>query len=45
MDIQAIIDAAIAYTEADYIILEQDFTRYTEMESVKISLDNLKKIS
>lgn len=42
MDIQEIIDTANTYTGADYIILEQDFTRYSEMESVKISLNNLK---
>ena len=34
---------AVEYTDAGYIILEQDYTKHTEMESVKISLENLKK--
>lgn len=43
MDIQGIIDTTIARTNAGYIILEQDYTAHTEMESIKISLENLKK--
>lgn len=43
MNIQGIIDTALAHTKADYIILEQDYTTYDEMESVKISLDHLRK--
>ena len=43
MPIQDIINTAVEYTDAGYIILEQDYTKHTEMESVKISLENLKK--
>lgn len=43
MPIQNIIQAANEYTNAEYIILEQDYTQYTEMESIQISLTNFRK--
>lgn len=45
MDIQSIIDAANATGNIKYIILEQDATRYDEMESIKISMDTFRKFS
>ena len=44
LDIQGIVDTAREVTEADYIILEQDFSRYDELESIRISMDGFKKI-
>jgi len=44
MRIQDIIDASNEYTDAEYIILEQDATRLSsELESIKISMDAFKK--
>jgi sugar phosphate isomerase/epimerase len=43
MDIQGIINAANAFTDAEYIILEQDYTAYNEIESVNISFSNFQK--
>jgi sugar phosphate isomerase/epimerase len=43
MDIQSIIDAGNDSCGADYLILEQDYTSHDEIESVKISMGNLKK--
>jgi len=42
MPVQKIINAVNEYTDAEYIILEQDFTTHTEMESIKISYNMLK---
>ena len=44
MDIQTIIDTANALG-AEYIVLEQDHTQLTQMESVRISMDSFKKFS
>ena len=38
MDIQGIVNAANKYTKAKYLILEQDFTKLDEMESVRRSM-------
>ena len=43
MNIQAIIDAARELGSVEYIILEQDATQKTEMESIEVSFGNLKK--
>jgi sugar phosphate isomerase/epimerase len=46
MHIQDIIDAANSYSDAKYIILEQDFTRFpTQIDSVKKSMGAFKKFS
>lgn len=42
MNIQEILDAANG-VGAEYVILEQDATQLTPMESIKISMDNFKK--
>lgn len=42
MDIQSILDAANE-AGAEYVILEQDATQLTPMESIKISMDSFKK--
>lgn len=42
MDIQNIINAANE-AGAEYVILEQDHTQLTQMESIKISMDSFKK--
>ena len=44
MDIQKIIDAANE-VGAEYIILEQDHTQKSPMESIQISMDNFKRYS
>jgi sugar phosphate isomerase/epimerase len=44
MDLQGIVDATIKYTSATHIVLEQDFTKLDEIESIKISMENFKKI-
>lgn len=43
MPIQEIIDTINQYTNAEYLFLEQDFTKKDEIESIQISFDNLKK--
>jgi sugar phosphate isomerase/epimerase len=44
MPIQQIIDAANTYTDAEYIILEQDYTRLpTQFDSIKKSMDAFRK--
>ena len=43
MDIQGIIDAANEYSITEYLILEQDSTTHDEMDSIGISMENLKK--
>lgn len=45
LDIQSIIDAAIEYTAAEYIILEQDMTALGEMESIEVSMEAFKKFA
>lgn len=45
MDIQSIIDAATATGNIDYLILEQDFTTLDEIESIRRSMEGLKKFS
>ena len=44
MPIQEILDAANAQG-AEYVILEQDFTQLSQMESVQISMDSFRKYS
>lgn len=44
MDIQSIIDAANALG-AEYIVLEQDQTQLTQMESIRISMESFKKFN
>lgn len=43
VDIQSIIDAANAYCQCEYIVLEQDYTELGEMESVEKSMSQFKK--
>ncbi len=43
MDIQSIINTAIELGCIEYVILEQDQTTYNQIESIKISMENLKK--
>ena len=46
MPIQSIIDAANEYTDAKYIILEQDATRMpTQIDSIKKSMEGFKKFT
>ena len=46
MPIQKIIDTANEYTNAEYIILEQDATRLpTEIDSIRVSMDAFKKFT
>ncbi len=45
MDPQTTIDAAVNYTKATHIILEQDFTKMDEFDSIRLSMENLKKCS
>lgn len=45
MDIQSIINAAIDFCESEYIVLEQDFSQNDEIESVRISMQNFKKLN
>lgn len=44
MDIQGIIDAVLSNTNADYMILEQDFTSLDEFESIRRSMEGMKKL-
>lgn len=44
MDIQSILNAANE-VGAEYVILEQDYTQLSQLESVKISMDSFKKYS
>lgn len=43
MDIQTIINTANEYCDCEYIILEQDYTKLEEIESIKVSMDSFKK--
>lgn len=45
MDIQSIIQTGNEVCEAEYIVLEQDFSQLGEFESIKISRGNLQKFS
>lgn len=44
MDIQGIVDAAVNYTNAGYMILEQDFTSLDEFDSIRRSMEGMKKL-
>lgn len=43
MDIQAIINKANALGSVEYIILEQDYSSYPQLESIRRSMDSFKK--
>lgn len=43
MDLQGIIDAAVEYSQANYIVLEQDFTAFNEFESIKKSMEGFRR--
>ena len=43
MDIQKIIDTANGLGSVEYMILEQDFTKRDQMESVRISMESFRK--
>jgi len=45
MDIQRIIDAANAAGGIEYLILEQDFSSYDEIASIRMSMEGLKRFS
>lgn len=45
MDIQEIINTASEYCDVDYIILEQDASTHNEIDSIKISINNLSKFN
>ncbi len=45
MDIQSIIEAGNTSCKADYIVLEQDYTKLDELESIKVSMEQFKKFS
>ncbi len=46
MPIQQIIDAANEYTDAEYILLEQDYTRMpTQLESVAASMESFRRFN
>jgi sugar phosphate isomerase/epimerase len=42
MDLQGIIDAANIHTRAEYLFVEQDYTKLDELESVSVSLNALR---
>lgn len=43
MELQRIIDTAVECTKATHIILEQDFSKYDQLESIKISMESFRK--
>lgn len=43
MDIQTIIDTANDCCESEAIVLEQDYSQYDELESIRISMDSFKR--
>jgi sugar phosphate isomerase/epimerase len=43
LDLQGTIDAANAHSRSEYLFVEQDFTRRGELESVRLSLDALRR--
>jgi sugar phosphate isomerase/epimerase len=45
MDIQRIINTANEIGAAEYIILEQDFTRLDELESIRVSMEAFKRFN
>ena len=45
MDIQKIIDTAIEYTDAGYILLEQDHASVPQLDSVRKSFENFKRFT
>ena len=45
MDIQKIIDVANSIGSVEYIILEQDFSKYGQIESIRISMEAFRKFS
>jgi sugar phosphate isomerase/epimerase len=45
LPIQEIIDAGNRACKSDYIILEQDFSRHDEYESIRISMESFKKFT
>lgn len=45
MDIQGIIDATLKYTNAEYFVLEQDFTKLDEFDSIKLSMDCMRHLN
>ena len=45
MDIQSILDATTTYTDAEYVVLEQDYTTHDEIDSIKISMESFKKFN
>jgi sugar phosphate isomerase/epimerase len=45
LPVQEIIDTGNRACKADYIILEQDFSRYDEYESIRISMESFKKFT
>lgn len=45
MDLQGIVDAALQYSQAEYIILEQDFTVMDEFKSIAKSMEGFRKIN
>lgn len=44
MDIQGIINATLQYTDAEYLLLEQDFSSLGELASIKRSMQNMKRM-
>lgn len=45
MDIQSIINAGNNDCKADYIVLEQDYTKLDELESIKVSMEQFKQFT
>ncbi len=45
MDIQSIINTANSVCRSEYIILEQDYSRHDELESIRISMDSFRKFA
>lgn len=43
MDIQKIIDTANELGSVEYIILEQDYSKYDQLKSIQISMDAFRK--
>lgn len=43
MDIQRIINTANDVCESAYIVLEQDYSRYDELESIRLSMESFRK--
>ena len=43
MDIQSIIDTANDVCGSDYIVLEQDHSRFDELESIRVSMESFRR--